>query len=324
MKILYLDCTSGISGDMTLGALLDLGVDKDFFLQELSKLGVDGYEVKIQKKDRHSIQMMDVDVILTEQSHMNHENAPEAHEHSSEHDYSHEQQDHHHGYDHDHSHKGHDHHHDHGHSHEGNDHHHDHGHSHEGNDHHHNHSHSNERNLSMIQEIIDNSTISNGAKEISKKIFEEIARAEAKVHGKSIDQVHFHEVGAIDSIVDIVGVAICVAALDVDIIYASTLHDGNGFIQCRHGLLPVPVPAVMAMLEGSGIPMVQEDVNTEMITPTGMGIVKCLAKDYIKIPEMSIDKIGYGLGKRETGRFGAVRAILGTTHQLKSMDAQVE
>ncbi|MDF3001806.1 MAG: hypothetical protein K0Q48_1925 [Bacillota bacterium] len=283
MKILYLDCTSGISGDMTLGALLDLGVDKDFFLEELSKLGVDGYEVKIQKKDRHSIQMMDVDVILTGEAHVNHEHVHETHEHV---------------------HEAHEHSHDH--------------------DHHHDHSHSNERNLSMIQEIIDNSTISNGAKEISKKIFEEIAKAEAKVHGKSIDQVHFHEVGAIDSIVDIVGVAICVAALDVDVIYASPLHDGNGFIQCRHGLLPVPVPAVMAMLEGSGIPMVQEDVNTEMITPTGMGIVKCLAQDYIKLPQMSIDKIGYGLGKRETGRFGAVRAILGTAHQLKSMNALIE
>ncbi|MDF2655234.1 MAG: hypothetical protein K0R19_1708 [Bacillota bacterium] len=273
---------------MTLGALLDLGVNKDFFLEELSKLGVDGYEVKIQKKDRHSIQMLDVDVILTGEEH------GQCHEHK-------------HGHDHGHSHEDHDGNHHHSHHHHGRD-----------------HGHAKERNLSMIQEIIDSSTISAGAKEISKRIFEEIAKAEAKVHGKTIDQVHFHEVGAIDSIVDIVGVAICVAALDVDVIYASLLHDGNGFIQCRHGLLPVPVPAVMAMLEGSGIPMVQEDVNTEMITPTGMGIVKCLAKDYIKMPEMSIDKIGYGLGKRETGRFGAVRAILGTAHQPKSLDALVE
>ena len=200
MKILYLDCTSGISGDMTLGALLDLGVDKDLFLEELSKLGVAGYEVKIQKKARHSIQMMDVDVILTEDGHS------ECHDHG----HSHEDHDHHHGHDHGYSHEDHDHNH--------------------GHDHGYSHSHSKERNLSMIQEIIDNSTISNGAKEISKKIFEEIAKAEAKVHGKSIDQVHFHEVGAIDSIVDIVGVAICVAALDVDVIYASPLHDGNGFI----------------------------------------------------------------------------------------------
>lgn len=253
MKVLYLDCSSGISGDMTLAALLDLGVDKEYLITELKKLDVDGYKLIIQKKDRHSIKMMDVDVVLTGIEH-------------------------------------------------GQDHGHDHGHG--------------ERNLEMINKIIDGSAITENAKVISKQIFAEIAKAEARVHGKSLEEVHFHEVGAIDSIVDIVGVAICVDALHADLIYSSPLHDGNGFIQCRHGLLPVPVPAVMAMLEGSGIPVVQEDVNTEMITPTGMGIVKCLAKGYIRMPSMKIEKIGYGLGKRETGRFGAVRAILGTLYDI--------
>ena len=265
MKALYLDCTSGISGDMTLAALLDLGVEKEFLIAELKKLNVSGYEIIIQKKDRHSIQMMDVDVKLTEIGH----------------DHNHE--------------AGHKHHHDAGENH---------GHS-------HHHLGSGERNLEMINRIIDGSEISEKAKTISKKIFLEIAQAEARVHGKSIEDVHFHEVGAIDSIIDIVGVAICIAALDVDVIYSSPLHDGSGFIQCRHGLLPVPVPAVMAMLEGTDIPVVQDDVSTEMITPTGMGIVKCLAEDYIKMPAMKIEKIGYGLGKRETGKFGAVRAIMG-------------
>lgn len=290
MKVLYLDCSSGISGDMTLASLLDLGVDKEFLIQELKKLNVDGYEIIIQKKDRHSIQMMDVDVKLTGMEY--------DHEHSHDHNDGH----HHHG----HNHGSHDHDHEEAHSHE----HHD-------QDHNHNHHHHGERNLEMISNIIDDSTISEKAKETSKRIFQEIARAEAKVHGKSLEEVHFHEVGAIDSIVDIVGVAICIAALDVDVIYASPLHDGNGFIQCRHGLLPVPVPAVMAMLEGSDIPVVQDDVNTEMITPTGMGIVKCLAEDFTKMPAMKIEKIGYGLGKRETGRFGAVRAILGTLHDVE-------
>lgn len=274
MKVLYLDCTSGISGDMTLAALLDLGVGKEFFLSELKKLNIDGYEIIIQKKDRNSIMMMDVDVKLTD------EEQCDGHWHHGDHKS-----------DHDH----------HEHTHE----------STHGDAHKHRH-HGKERNLEMVNTIIDESKISGKAKEIGKQIFKEIALAEAKVHGKSVEDVHFHEVGAIDSIVDIVGVAICVAALDPDEIYASPLHDGTGFIQCRHGLLPVPVPAVMAMLEGSGIPVVQEDVNTEMITPTGMGIVKCLAKDYIKLPPIQIEKIGYGLGKRDTGRFGAVRAIMGT------------
>lgn len=255
MKVLYLDCTSGISGDMTLGALLDLGVNKEFFLKELKKLKVDGYELIIQKKMRHSIQMMDVDVKLTESEH----------EHEAIHSHHHD-----------------------------------------------------ERNLKMINKIIDDSDITEKAKKISKDIFREIAQAEARVHGKSIEDVHFHEVGAIDSIVDIVGVAICIAELNVDVIYASELHDGSGFIQCRHGLLPVPVPAVMAMLEGSNIPVVQDDVRTELITPTGMGIAKCLVKDFIKMPPIKIEKTGYGLGKRETGTFGAVRAILGTLHDIES------
>ena len=258
MKVLYLDCTSGISGDMTLAALLDLGVDKDFLVNELKKLNVDGYEIIIQKKERHSIQMMDVDVVLMNQH--NH-----SHDHKEDHQHCH---------------------------------------------------HGNERNLDMIKKIIDDSSISQNAKEMSKRIFTVIAEAEAKVHGKSIEDVHFHEVGAIDSIVDIVGVAICIDFLNADMIYASPLHDGYGFIPCRHGLLPVPVPAVMAMLEDSNIPVVQEDVNTEMITPTGMGIIKCLAEDFIRMPTMKIEKVGYGMGKRDTGRFGAVRAILGKMQEV--------
>lgn len=271
MKILYLDCTSGISGDMTLAALLDLGLDKDYFLSELAKLHLDGYELIIQKKARHSIQMMDVDVILKE----------------AEHDHSHD------GYPHHHADGIH-------------------------TDNHQVHHHSHERNLSAINHMIDESGIEELAKQVSKAIFLEIAMAEAKVHGKDLSDVHFHEVGAVDSIVDIVGVSICIAALKPDVIYASELHDGSGFIQCRHGLLPVPVPAVMAMLEGSRIPLVQDDVGTELITPTGMGIIKCLATKYTAMPLMTIEKTGYGLGKRETGKFGAVRAFLGTIHQMEN------
>ncbi len=250
---------------MTLAALLDLGIDQDFFLNELKKLDLDGYEIVIQKKQRHSIAMLDVDVILENHGHSHHHGHFHHHEHS--HDHIHPIK---------------------------------------------NKAGNQERNLNIINKIIDDSEIGQRAKDISKEIFKEIAEAEAKVHGKSIEDVHFHEVGAVDSIVDIVGVAICIDYLNVDTIYSSPLHDGHGFIQCQHGLLPVPVPAVMAMLEDSQIPVVQEDVNTEMITPTGMGIVKCIAEDFICMPSMKIEKTGYGLGKRDTGRFGAVRAILGT------------
>lgn len=258
MKVLYLDCSSGISGDMTLASLLDLGVNKNFLISELKKLKVSGYELIITKKYRHSIQMMDVDVRLTNNKHS----------HSSKRsEYGDDKQEQH---------------------------------------------MSRERNLLKINHIIDESDINEKAKIMSKKIFKEIAEAEAKVHGKSIEKVYFHERGAVDSIVDIVGTSICVAALDVDVVYSSPIHDGKGFIKCRCGMLPVPVPAVMAMIEGTRIPLIQENVDTEMVTPTGMGIVKCLVEDYGEMPSMKINKIGYGLGKRETGRFGAVRAIIGT------------
>ena len=252
MRTLYLDCTSGISGDMTLGALLDLGIDKEYFINELKKLNVGGYQIVIRKIHKHGIEMIDVDVIIDSE-------LLETEDHK---------------------------------------------------EHHH---HSNERNLADILKIIHHSDIAEEAKKISEKIFMEIAQAEAKVHGKPIEKVHFHEVGAIDSIVDIVGVAICISALKIDVIYSSPLHDGHGFIKCRHGIIPVPVPAVMAMLENSGIMVVQDDVETELITPTGMGIAKCLCTDFVAMPVMKIEKIGYGAGKRDTGKFGAVRAIIGTS-----------
>lgn len=149
-------------------------------------------------------------------------------------------------------------------------------------------------------------------KELSIKIFREIARAEAKVHNKQIDEVHFHEVGAVDSIVDIVGTAICLDLLGVKKVFSSPLHEGRGFIQCQHGILPVPVPAVMEMLAGSNIPFIAEDINTELVTPTGLGIIKTICSSYGNMPAMIIDRIGYGMGKKDIGRLNALRVVLGS------------
>jgi uncharacterized protein (TIGR00299 family) protein len=148
---------------------------------------------------------------------------------------------------------------------------------------------------------------------LSIAVFGEIARAEAAVHGKLLSEVHFHEVGAIDSIVDIVGTAICIDMLNVDRIYCSPVHEGQGFIQCRHGRLPVPVPAVVKMLEDSGISIVTEDIQAELVTPTGFGILKTVSEHCGKMPEMLVEKVGYGFGKTETGRLNALRVILGTS-----------
>ena len=290
MRILYFDCFSGISGDMTIGALLDLGIDREIFLRELSKLGLEGYNIEIQTKTVNGIRGTDVNVVL----------AADEQEHGHRHNHGYEQ-DHDHSHDHDHNHY---HDHDHGH-----DHNHDHGH-----DHNHSHPHG-ERGLVEIEQILDPSGLSDRVKAFSKKVFREIAAAEARVHGKSISEVHFHEVGAIDSIVDIVGTAICLELLGVEQIYSSALHDGNGFIQCAHGTIPVPVPAVMEMLAGSGIPLISEDVDTELVTPTGMGLIKCMASGFGSRPSMIVERIGYGHGKRDIGRLNALRVILGDIYE---------
>jgi uncharacterized protein (TIGR00299 family) protein len=266
LRALYFDCFSGVSGDMMLGALLDLGIDEKKFIEELNKLNLSGYKIVIEKKVKDSIAVTDVNVIVE-------------------------------GI------EDHNHHHDH-------DHHHD-----------HNHHHHPSRNLKDIEKIINESNLKSNVKEFGIKVFKEIAKAEARVHNKEINEIHFHEVGAVDSIVDIMGVAICIDLLLVDKIYSSPLRDGNGFIKCQHGMLPVPVPAVMEMLKMSKIPYITEDVNTELVTPTGIALIKCLCSEYGVMPPMKIKKVGYGAGKREIGRFNGLRCVLGTlADELKKDD----
>jgi len=254
-EVLYFDCFSGISGDMVLGAFIDLGVDWKLLSAELGKLDLGGYEIRVSKKTSCGLAGTDVEVIL----HPTGDGAI----HSERHDTDH----------------------------------HRHG-----------------RKLAEIEGLLDASKLGVRVREFSKGVFREIARAEAKVHNKPPEEVHFHEIGAVDSIVDIVGAAICLDQLGWPEVYASPLHEGQGFIQCRHGLLPVPVPAVMAMLEDSPtpIPLITENINTELITPTGLGLLKCLAKSFAVMPPMGVSKVGYGLGKRDTGRFNALRIVQGT------------
>lgn len=255
-KILYFDCLSGISGDMTIGALLDLGIDKDKFLEEIKKINIDEFDLEIKKGEKNGITGTDFDVII----------------------------------------KGHDH----GHSHD-NDHHHGHNHSHS---HHHEH-----RNLENIEKIIDNSDLNEKIKEISKKIFKYVAEAEAKIHGKSIDEVHFHEVGAVDSIVDIIGTAICIDLLDVDKIYSSPIHIGTGHVKCAHGIIPVPAPATLEILKG--IDVYSTGIKSELVTPTGAAIIKALAIDIIDTPQMKIETIGYGIGTKNLDITNVLRVMIG-------------
>ena len=265
MKVLYFDCFSGISGNMTLGALLDLEIDPEKFKSELKKLNLNGYDIEITQKKKNGIAGTYVDVIMN-----NLETAHANHSHGDKHKHKHSM-----------------------------------------------------RNFIDIEMIIDHSNLSSKVKEFSKKVFREIARAEAKVHGTDIENVHFHEVGAVDSIVDIVGTAICLEMLGAEKVFSSSLHDGQGFIECQHGTIPVPVPAVMEMLADSGIPLISEDVQTELVTPTGMGIIKSIASNFGKMPEMKIDRVGYGMGSRETGRLNALRVVMGILLEDNKVDDEI-
>lgn len=262
-KILYFDCFSGISGDMTLGALIDLGLDPQVVREEIQKIGINGYDFSVQRTQKYGISGMDVTVALHEGMlhhllHKQNENCVELCE-SFEMEH-----------------------------------------------------HEEERNLAEISQIIMTSSITDKAKDMALSIFKEIAIAEAAVHGKDINEVHFHEIGAVDSIVDIAGVAICLDMLGIGKIVCSPLHEGKGFVECRHGVLPIPVPAVAQMLKGSGITIITEDIEAELVTPTGIGIIKSLAEGSSQMPHMTIDKIGYGFGKRETGRLNALRIFMGS------------
>ncbi|WP_416828906.1 nickel pincer cofactor biosynthesis protein LarC [Ectobacillus polymachus] len=295
MKTLYLDCFSGISGDMLIGALLDLGANQDQLIAELKKLNLDGYSINITKTQKNGIYGHDFDVQLD----CGTKDCEVVNDHGEHHDHGNH---HHHVEHHDHG--------DHHHHAEHSTHHFHNGHMHDGHQLSHHHS-TPSRNLFDCIKIIEDSSLSTWVKTHAKLVFEEVAKAEAKVHNKTIDEIHFHEIGAIDSIIDIVGAFVAMEILHIEKVIASPLHDGSGFIECAHGKMPVPVPAVMQMLVGSNIPLIQENVQTELVTPTGMGIVKVIAAEFRDLPNMKIENVGYGMGKRNTGGFNALRAIIG-------------
>lgn len=280
MRTLYLDAFSGISGDMFLGAMLDLGLDFEQLKAELEKLHVKGYSLTRERLAKSSIYGTSFDVQVAggkdhgfvEHHHAtNHHHADDAADHATHADHDH--------------------------------------HDHQDGHHHH---HGAARHLSDILDLIHASDLSDNVKTHAEAIFTEIARAEATVHHMPLADVHFHEVGALDSIVDIVGCCVALELMDIDEVQASPLTDGSGFINVAHGQMPVPVPAVMQMRVGSRVPIQQRlDIHTELITPTGMGIVKTMVKDFGPLPENATPlKVGYGFGQRDTGGFNALRAVL--------------
>lgn len=276
-KILYLECNSGISGDMTVGALLDLGADRNVLEKALGSLGVGGYHLHFGRKVVCGLDAFDFDVHLEVDGH-EHEHG-EGHEHG----HSHEEE------------------HGHGHTHE-EDHTHTHSHS-----HHHDHIH---RNLFDIYQIIDRLDSGDRVKELARRMFRIVAEAESKAHGLPLEQVHFHEVGAIDSIVDIISVAVCLDNLGIDEVVVSALCEGHGHVHCQHGVLPVPVPATANIASAYGLNLRFTDNEGEMVTPTGAAIAAAL-RTRDKLPaSCRLLKIGMGAGNKVFKQANVLRAML--------------
>jgi uncharacterized protein (TIGR00299 family) protein len=246
MRAIYFDCFAGISGDMTIGALLDLGVDFEELKRQLATLALSGYEVSAEKVKRSGIAATKFKVAVDEARQP-------------------------------------------------------------------------ARKLADISAIIGNSQLSEDVKSRSLKVFEKLAQAEAKVHGSTVEEIHFHEVGAVDSIIDVVGAVIGFALLGVDNFYASPLRVGFGSINVAHGLMPVPAPGTAELLKG--LPIYAGDIEGEFVTPTGAAIVAALCESVGAMPAMQMEKIGYGAGSRDPKDFpNALRIVLGEWDEARATE----
>jgi len=311
MRTLYLDCISGISGDMLLAALVDLGADLAYVKRELLTLPIDDFDLWVEEVDKRGIMAKKLHIRLPEVGHHHH--------HGHEHGHSHEHGLHEHGHLHEHGLHEHTHdHHEHVHHHLENGHLHlDHGHSHDhDHGHHHHHEH---RKAATILEMIRESDLPERVKARSLAIFEAIAVAEGKIHGIDPSEVHFHEVGAMDSIIDTIGICLAMEDLGVDEIIASPVPTGYGKVRMAHGLYPIPAPATAELLRG--IPLAKSHVQGELTTPTGAGVLKALATHFGPLENFKVDKIGYGAGTKDFETPNVIRALLGEVHSATAGDA---
>jgi uncharacterized protein (TIGR00299 family) protein len=289
MKTLYLDIFSGISGDMFVGALLDLGVDFSLLKKDLAMLGLDEYKLHVSRQQRSQITGTKFDVELECQ----HEGKHHRHGHEDTHD------------------------HDHGHGHEH--HQHDETSAHErGHGHCHDHEHS--RTFSDIEKLVRQSPFSDWVKQKSIAVFRRIAEAEGKIHGKPPEQVHFHEVGAVDSIIDIVGACLALESLGRPRLLAAPVVEGTGWVKCAHGRFPIPTPATLEILGARGVPVSQCDEPNELVTPTGAALLAELVESFCPMRGLSPQQVGYGLGSRENKtRPNVLRAVLCDTSATPTM-----
>jgi len=278
MKTLYLDIFSGISGDMFIGALIDLGVDAHKLERELGKLKLNGYHLHVARQHKSAIEGVKFDVHLAHPHRHEHEPG-----HAHAHPHHHGEQDH--GHDHSHSQKHHE---------------------------HDEHGHDEQRSFTEIKHLISQSKLSPWVKKKAVAVFQRIAEAEGKIHGLPPAQVHFHEVGAVDSIVDIVGAAIGLEMLGKPRVVASPVVEGTGWVKCTHGRFPVPTPATLAILGARGIGLTQCDEPHELVTPTGAALLAEFAERFEPMSGLVAERIGFGLGTRDNKtRPNVLRAVLG-------------
>ncbi|MBA2379287.1 MAG: nickel pincer cofactor biosynthesis protein LarC [Blastocatellia bacterium] len=249
MRTLYFDCFAGASGDMILGALIDLGLDQDDFLRQLRSLNVPDDCISFDRVDRSGISAAKVNVIVPEET--------------------------------------------------------------------------KHRHLHHIEEIINSSDLSGTVKSRAIKIFTNLAAAEAKVHGIEVKNVHFHEVGALDAITDIVGACVGFEMLGIEQFACSKIHVGSGFVEMEHGRFPVPPPAVAELLRN--VPIYTTDIEGELITPTGAAIIATLCSSYGGIPEMKVEQMGYGAGTRQYDRFpNVIRLMVGQSEEVRKSGGSTE
>lgn len=323
MSGLYLECNYGISGDMAVAALLDAGADRTALEKALASILAKGFKTEIKRVEKNGVSCLDFNVILDSE----HEN----HDHDMNYLFGHDDAEH----NHDDFHNGENR--EHCHEHGENSHEHSHHHSeaeehshaaqheiHHGEQvhyeqvHHHEH-----RNLHDVLEIIDKTEMTENARKLAHKIFEIIAQAESKAHSKPVEEVHFHEVGAVDSIVDVIALSVCFDSLHVEKIFVPFLCEGSGTVRCQHGILPVPVPAVANIVQDFSIPLKITGERGEFVTPTGAAFVAAVATEFSLPKNFVLKKIGMGAGKRDYGVPNIVRAMLVETEEKNNPENQL-
>lgn len=314
MSDLYLECNYGISGDMAVAALLDAGADRTALEKALASIPVKGFKTEIKRVEKNGVSCLDFNVILDSEY--------ENHDHDMNYLFGHESAEHNHGHG-EHFH-GHTHHHseaeEHSHAAQHEIHHGEQVHGeqvHYEQIHHHEH-----RNLHDVLEIIDKTEMTENARKLAHKIFEIIAQAESKAHSKPVEEVHFHEVGAVDSVVDVIALAICFYSLHVEKVFVPFLCEGTGTVRCQHGILPVPVPAVANIMQEYYVPLKITGERGEFVTPTGAAFVAAVATEFSLPKNFVLKKIGMGAGKRDYGVPNIVRAMLVETEEKNNPENQ--